>query len=99
VGNLDIFNIVNSGYCTGAPGVNAELDQAITFGNPDFDSRATLDTPADLFDQIKLYAFGNQNRTDDAGYPTQPCTVQAPQQSIGEIPELTDYLHVYQQAP
>ena len=99
LGNLDIFNTINSNYCTGPPGVNAELDQAITVGDPAFDQRATLDTPAALFDNIKLYFFGNQNRTDDPGFPTQPCTVQGPQQSIGEIPELTDYPHVYQQAP
>jgi phospholipid/cholesterol/gamma-HCH transport system substrate-binding protein len=99
IGNLNIFDIIASGYCMGAPGVNAELDQAITVGDADFDARATFDTPQELFDMIKLYSFGDQNRTDDAGFPTQPCTVQAPQQSIGDIPEMTDYLHVYQQAP
>ena len=99
VGNLDIFGIINSNYCTGPPGVNAELDQAITVGDPDFDARATLETPLEFFNSLKLFAFANQNRTDDPGYPVQPCTVQGPQQSIGEIPELTNYLHTYQQAP
>lgn len=96
VGNLKIFPIQNSGYCTGAPGVVAELDPT-TPANANFIPRATLETPASLFSNLRSLAFGGVNRTDDPGYPTQPCTVQGPQQSIGQIPELTDYLHVYSQ--
>ena len=95
IAGLPIFGIQNSGYCAGAPGVIAELNQAITVGNPAFDPRATLDTPTDLFNNIRKFAFSGFDRTDDPGYPTQPCTVQGPQQSIGDISESTNYRHVY----
>ena len=34
-----------------------------------------------------------------AGVSAPPCVKQGPQPSIGQIPELTDYPHVYQFAP
>jgi virulence factor Mce-like protein len=98
VGNLKIFPIQNSNYCTGPPGVVAELDPT-TPANPNFSNRATLpgETGTTLFNNLRDLAFGGVNRTDAPGFPTQPCIVQGPQQSIGQIPELTDYLHVYSQ--
>ena len=100
-GNFDIFPIVNSGYCTGPPGVVADLDPAVVNpgANPAFDVRANYEPPIDFFNNLLQYGFSNVNRTDDPAYPTQPCTVQGPQQSIGETSETTGYPHVYQQAP
>ena len=76
----------------------AELDPN-TPTDADFIPRASLATPTQLFNDIKMFAYGNQNRTDDPGYPVQPCTIQAPQSSIGESSESTNYLHVYQDNP
>ncbi len=52
---------------------------------------------ADLFNRIELYAFGNQ--TSSTAVPTPPCKQQGPLQSIGAIPELTYYRHVYALSP
>jgi hypothetical protein len=46
---------------------------------------------------MKLVAFNNQDST--AAVPAPACVKQGPQLSIGQVPELTDYLHVYQDAP
>ena len=90
-------------FCATPPGVVASLDPA-TPTNPDFEARVTLPgtTPEDLFDRLATFAFN-----DNTGLPNlstnnvvaPPCNKQAPQPSIGEIPELTDYTHVYQSAP
>ena len=82
-----------------AAGANGTLDPA-TPTNPDFIPRANPtfgSTPADLFQRIQDFAFGGGLTT--AGTPRVPCTQQNPVQSIGEISEITDYLHVYQGAP
>jgi len=47
----------------------------------------------DLFARIKHFGFSDGNSSADAKAP--PCTNQGPQDSIGRIPEMTDYLHVY----
>jgi phospholipid/cholesterol/gamma-HCH transport system substrate-binding protein len=47
----------------------------------------------DLFTRIKHFGFSDGTSSADAKAP--PCINQGPQQSIGQIPELTDYLHVY----
>ena len=71
--------------CVKPPGVNAHLNPADA---PLF--------PGNLFDRIKLYAFGNTLDTADPAYPKPACVQQGLQQSIGAIPELTYYPHVYQ---
>ena len=53
--------------------------------------------PADLFARIQELGFGGANSTN--GVPRPACIQQPPVQSIGEISELTDYLHVYQDSP
>jgi hypothetical protein len=68
--------------CPGA--VSAELNPA---DEPLF--------PGDLFDRINLYAFDNTLDTANPAYPKPACVQQGPQQSIGAIPELTQYPHVW----
>jgi hypothetical protein len=51
--------------------------------------------PADLFDRLKLYAFDNLLDTADPAFPAPPCVQQPGQASIGAIPEVTTYPHVY----
>jgi phospholipid/cholesterol/gamma-HCH transport system substrate-binding protein len=82
-----------------AGGAVAELDPA-TPSDPDFIDRVTLPqftNPQAIFDSLKLFAFNDQFSTSNVAAP--PCVKQAPQPSIGQVPELTDYLHVYQFAP
>jgi phospholipid/cholesterol/gamma-HCH transport system substrate-binding protein len=83
-------------HCGGPPGVIATLDPT-TPTNPNWIPRATYDTPADLFGFLKFNAFNDVLSSANVAAP--PCVKQAPQPSIGEIQELTDYLHVYQAAP
>jgi phospholipid/cholesterol/gamma-HCH transport system substrate-binding protein len=84
----------DTGDCAG--GAVASLDPA-TPTNPDFAARATLGTAQQLFDTMKLFAFNDLLST--AGVAAPACVKQGPQPSIGQIQELTDYLHVYQFAP
>ncbi len=79
-----------------AAGAVATLNPA-TPTDPDFSARATLGTAQDMFDTLKLLAFNDAPST--AGVSAPACTKQGPQPSIGQVPELTDYLHVYQNAP
>jgi phospholipid/cholesterol/gamma-HCH transport system substrate-binding protein len=53
--------------------------------------------PGDLFDRLQEFAFNGELTTSAIDAP--PCIQQGKFNSIGEIPELTDYLHVYQRAP
>jgi virulence factor Mce-like protein len=87
-----------TGDCTTPPGAIATLNP-LTVADPDFAARATIGTAQDLFDTLKLFAFNNALTTAGGNVAAPPCTKQAPQPSIGQIPELTDYLHVYQYAP
>jgi phospholipid/cholesterol/gamma-HCH transport system substrate-binding protein len=82
--------------CISPPGAVAVLDPN-TPSNPDFAARAVRDTPQQVFDTLKLFAFNDKLSTANVSAP--PCNKQPPQQSIGQIPEMTDYLHVYQFAP
>lgn len=78
-------------------GAVATLDRAVTLADTDFTERATV-TPADvLFDTMVQFGFNNSLSTGAVAAP--PCVKQGPQPSIGQVPELTDYLHVYQYAP
>ncbi len=92
-GGLKSFEVRD---CTSPPGAVATLDPN-TASNPDFAARATVDTPQRLFDEMKLFAFNDLLST--AGVAAPPCVKQGPQPSIGQVPEMTDYLHVYQYAP
>ena len=51
--------------------------------------------PDDLFDRINLYAFNDLLDTANPAFPKPGCVQQGPQQSIGAVPELTQYPHVY----
>jgi len=82
--------------CISPPGAVATLDPA-TPSNPAFSDRVVRGTPQELFDSLKLFAFNDQLTT--AGLPAPPCSKQPPQPSIGQIPEMTDYLHVYSNSP
>jgi phospholipid/cholesterol/gamma-HCH transport system substrate-binding protein len=82
-----------------AAGANGTLDPA-TPTDPAFTPRANPDlgsTPADLFDRIQEFGFGGGTST--AGVPRPACVQQAPVESIGEVSEITQYLHVYQDDP
>jgi phospholipid/cholesterol/gamma-HCH transport system substrate-binding protein len=81
-------------HCTS--GAVVELDPS-TPSDPGFSARATLEPPETLFNAIKQFAFTDALST--ASVPAPPCIKQGPQPSIGQIPELTDYLHVYRYAP
>jgi phospholipid/cholesterol/gamma-HCH transport system substrate-binding protein len=92
-GGLQSFE---TGDCSNPPGAVAVLDPN-TPTNPNFISRIVRDTPQDVFNTLKLYAFNGQLST--ASVPAPPCSKQGPQQSIGQIPEMTSYLHVYSNSP
>jgi phospholipid/cholesterol/gamma-HCH transport system substrate-binding protein len=91
VNGLDTFD---TRPCASPPGLVAQLGPDASYTeNPFFSNRATFDTPQQLLDAIKMFPFREQTST--ASLPTPPCTKQAPQPSLGQIQELTDYTHVY----
>jgi virulence factor Mce-like protein len=81
--------------CSSPPGLTASLGPDASYtGNPAFGNRAYfLDTPQDLLDTIKANAFRDQTST--ASVPSPACNKQPAQPSLGQIPELSDYTHVY----
>jgi hypothetical protein len=83
-------------HCSSPPGAIATLDPNTPL-DPAFASRITLGTPQEIFNSMKLYGFNDALST--AGVSAPPCVKQAPQPSIGQIPEMTDYPHIYQYAP
>jgi virulence factor Mce-like protein len=94
------LNVINGLFtfdtrpCTSPPGLTAGLGPDATYtANPNFADRAYFDTPQDLLNTIKNNAFRNQ--TDTSTLPTPACNKQPAQPSLGQIPELTDYTHVY----
>jgi phospholipid/cholesterol/gamma-HCH transport system substrate-binding protein len=97
-GGLDTFD---TRPCSSPPGIVAQLNPDDRFyTDPSFNAdaqffvnRATFDTPADLLAELKKTAFTGQNST--GGLPAPPCNDQPAQPSVGEIPELSDYTHVY----
>ena len=92
---LDTFD---TRACSGAVGLVAQLNPLDSFytGNPFFSNRATFDTPQDILDDIKRFAFAGQNPSTTAGaFPSPACTKSPLQPSIGQISESTDYTHVY----
>jgi phospholipid/cholesterol/gamma-HCH transport system substrate-binding protein len=92
-GGLQSFE---TGDCPSPPGAVASLDPNTPNLMP-FSDRITLSSAQVIFDALKLYTFNNQLST--AGVSAPPCVKQGPQPSIGQVPELTDYLHVYRYAP
>ena len=80
--------------CSSPPGLIASLGPDTDYvGHPEWDNRATFDTPQQLLDELKSTAFRDQTST--ASLPAVPCTKQPAQPSLGQIPELTDFTHVY----
>ena len=71
------------------------LDSFYT-SDPLFSNRATFDTPQEVLDAIKSFAFAGRDPSTTAGsFPSPACTKSPPQQSIGQVSEQTDYMHVY----
>jgi phospholipid/cholesterol/gamma-HCH transport system substrate-binding protein len=80
--------------CTTPPGLTAQLGPDTDYvGHPEWDNRATFDTPQQLLDELKSTAFRDQAST--SSLPAVACRKQAAQPSLGQIPELTDFTHVY----
>jgi phospholipid/cholesterol/gamma-HCH transport system substrate-binding protein len=92
-GGLQSFE---TGDCTSPPGAVAVLDPTTPL-NPLFAARATITSAQFLFDNMKQIGFNDALST--AGVSAPACVKQGPQPSIGQIPELTDYTHVYRYAP
>ena len=92
---LDTFD---TAQCSPAVGLTAELNPLDSFytSNPFFSNRATFDTPDEILDSIKKFAFAGVTPSTTAGsFPSPACTKQAAQPSIGQINESSDYTHVY----
>jgi len=51
----------------------------------------------ELLDEIKATAFGGKNNS--SALPAPACTKQAAQPSLGRVPEMSDYTHVYANTP
>ena len=82
------------------PAPNSQLVDGPTQLDPNFTSRVNPElgsTPDDLFDRINDFAFNGGLTT--AGTPRPPCAQQPSVASIGELPEVSQYLKVKQNAP
>jgi phospholipid/cholesterol/gamma-HCH transport system substrate-binding protein len=80
--------------CASPPGVTASLGPDASYtGSTAFSNRATFDTAQQLLDQLKSSAFRDQTSTSTL--PATACVKQPQQPSLGQIPELSDYTHVY----
>jgi phospholipid/cholesterol/gamma-HCH transport system substrate-binding protein len=80
--------------CVSPPGLVAALGPDTDYvGHPDWDNRATFDTPQEMLNELKSTAFSDQTAT--SSLPAVACRKQAAQPSLGQIPELTDFTHVY----
>jgi phospholipid/cholesterol/gamma-HCH transport system substrate-binding protein len=80
--------------CSSPPGLTARLGPDTDYvGHPEWDNRATFDTPQEMLDELKSTAFRDQTST--ATLPRVACNKQPAQPSLGRIPELSDYTHVY----
>jgi hypothetical protein len=80
--------------CSTPPGLTVGFGPNSDYvGHPQWDDRATFDTPQQLLDELKTTAF--RDETNTSSLPAAACNKQPPQPSLGQIPELTDYTHVY----
>jgi hypothetical protein len=80
--------------CASPPGVTVGLGPDASYtSSPFFSNRATFDTAQQLLDEIKTTAFRDQ--TNSADLPSPACSKQPAQPSLGRVPELSDYTHVY----
>jgi phospholipid/cholesterol/gamma-HCH transport system substrate-binding protein len=81
-----------------ASGDVASLDPN-TPNDPNFNAifGGDLAKATDLFNRLQKYAFDNKPSTSTV--PAPGCAKQGQFNSIGDIPELSDYLHVYQRNP
>jgi phospholipid/cholesterol/gamma-HCH transport system substrate-binding protein len=91
IGGLPTFD---TRPCTSPPGLSVGLgpDAGYT-GNPSFSNRATFDTAQQMLDELKATAFGG--KTNSSALPSPACSKQAAQPSLGRVPEMSDYTHVY----
>jgi phospholipid/cholesterol/gamma-HCH transport system substrate-binding protein len=94
---LDVLhglNTFDTRPCTSPPGLTVGLGPDATYtGSPFFSNRATFDTAQEMLDELKSTAFRDQ--TNSSSLPTPACSKQPAQPSLGRIPEMTDYTHVY----
>jgi phospholipid/cholesterol/gamma-HCH transport system substrate-binding protein len=80
--------------CTSPPGLTVGLGPDASYtSSPFFANRATFDTPQEMLDELKTTAFRDQ--TNSASLPSPACSKQPAQPSLGQVPEMTDYTHVY----
>jgi phospholipid/cholesterol/gamma-HCH transport system substrate-binding protein len=80
--------------CSTPPGLTAQLGPDSDYvGHPEWDNRATFDTPQEMLDELKSTAFRDQTSTSTL--PAVACRQQAAQPSLGQIPEMTNFTHVY----
>jgi phospholipid/cholesterol/gamma-HCH transport system substrate-binding protein len=93
INGLDTFE---TAPCSSALGLIASLNPLDSFytGDPLFANRATFDDPQLILDEIRQFPFAGQPNTGGS-FPAPPCNKQAPQPSIGQNSESTDYTHVY----
>jgi phospholipid/cholesterol/gamma-HCH transport system substrate-binding protein len=94
------LNVINGLFtfdtraCSSSTGLTAGLGPDTDYvGHPEWDNRATFDTPQQLLDELKTTAFRDQTST--SSLPSPACNKQPAQPSLGQIPELSDYTHVY----
>jgi phospholipid/cholesterol/gamma-HCH transport system substrate-binding protein len=94
---LDVINglfTFDTRACSSPPGVTAQLGPDSSYvGNPAWDNRATFDTPQEMLDELKSTAF--RDETSTSALPATACNKQPAQPSLGQVPELTDFTHVY----
>ena len=86
-GGLEVFEQRHVPASAGCPG-GLGLGSTATLTNGGANA-----FPADTFDRIQQFAFAGETST--ANLPRPACGKQGPYSSIGSIPELTDYLHVW----
>jgi phospholipid/cholesterol/gamma-HCH transport system substrate-binding protein len=80
--------------CTSPPGLIASLGPDSDYvGHPEWDNRATFDTPQEMLNTLKSTAFRDQTST--SALPAVACVKQPQQPSLGQIQEMSDYTHVY----
>jgi virulence factor Mce-like protein len=94
-GGLDTFD---TRACSAATGLVAQLNplDSVYTGNPFFANRATFDTPQEMLDAIKRFAFAGQSPSSTAGsFPSPACTKSPAQPSIGGVSESSDFTHIY----